>query len=449
MLLKQFPNLDSRALDKYYQKCRYARLVASLCFVLKCLPPFITRVVWKLGYECLFRNVCLGTTLEVMRNECGLPDDVIGAILYSYGDYGTPPAESPFFIQAFMESHYDGGAFFPKGGSTSIAKTLVAAIQRRGGKVFAASPVERILTKVDMWGRETAVGICVHGVNVYTRRGVISGAGFTKTFGTGADGMPPLVSDKGASAAQLALIHDSKDTSQSPFKLSNAFFYLFVGLDGTDRELGLAAQNVWHLQNWDHDKLLQTLLNSDNIQEGLTTEPPLVFLSNESAKDPDYEKRHSGKSTVTMVSWTNPSWFREWSETKHGDRGKEYEAIKAKMTDMLVEILYLHFPKTKGKVAVTELGTPLSVNKYLGRTSGEIYNLDHTVSRFETLGAQLALHPQTSTKNLYLVGQDATVVSIEGATMSGFFAASRFSIYALLFVCLPVALSCLPGSLWI
>jgi len=348
-----------------------------------------------------------------------------------------------------MESHYDGGASFPKGGSTSIAKTLVAAIQRRGGKVFAASPVERILTKKDMWGHETATGVCVRGVNVLTRKGVISGAGFTKTFETGPDGMPPLVSDKGVSAAQLALLHSSKDTSQLPFKQSNAFFYLFVGLDGTDQELGLPAQNIWHLQNWNHDELLQNLLNADNVQEALELEPPLVFLSSESAKDPDYEKRHPGKSTVTMVAWTNPSWFREWSETKHGDCGKEYEAMKAKMTDTLLKILYLHFPKTKGKVAVTELGTPLSVNKYLGRTSGEIYNLDHTVSRFETLGAQLALHPQTTIKYLYLAGQYATVVSIEGATMSGFFAASRLSIFALLFVCLPVALSCLPGSLWI
>jgi all-trans-retinol 13,14-reductase len=78
MLLKAFPHVDPKALDKYYQKCRYARLVASISFLLKCLPPFMTRIVWSLGYQYLFRKVCLGVTLDVMRNDCGLPDDVIG-----------------------------------------------------------------------------------------------------------------------------------------------------------------------------------------------------------------------------------------------------------------------------------------------------------------------------------------------------------------------------------
>jgi all-trans-retinol 13,14-reductase len=447
MLLKAFPHVDPKALDKYYQKCRYARLVASITFLLKCLPPFLTRIVWSLGYQYLFQKVCLGVTLDVMRNDCGLPDDVIGAILYSYGDYGTPPSESPFFVQAFMESHYDGGAFFPKGGSTSIAKTLVAAIQRRGGKVFAAAPVETIITKKDAWGRETAVGVCVRGVKVLSRKGVISGAGFARTFETGSGGVPPLVTDEQASAAQLALIH-SNGLVQSPLKPSNAFFYLFVGLNGTDEELGLPAQNIWHLQSWNHDELFQEMLNTESIDEALKTKLPLVFLSNESAKDPDYQKRHPGKSTITMVAWTNPQWFSTWSDTKHGNRGQDYEAIKAKMTKQLLEVLYLHFPKTKGKVAVTELGTPLSVNKYLGRINGEIYNLDHNVSRFDSLGAQLALHPQTTIKNLYLTGQDANFVSIEGATMSGFFTAARFSIFAFLFAYLPLVLSCIPGFIW-
>lgn len=270
------------------------------------------------------------------------------AILYSYGDYGTSPSESPFFVQAFMESHYDGGAFFPKGGSSSIAKTLVAAIHRRGGKVFAATPVESIITKKDIWGHQTAVGVCVRGVTVLTRKGVISGAGFARTFETGSQGIPPLVRDDQASAAQLGLIH-SNDAFQSPFRPSNAFFYLFVGLNGTDKELGLLAQNVWHLQSWNHDESFQNMFDTGAIDESLKTEPPLVFLSNESAKDPDYNKRHPEKSTVTMIAWTNPEWFTQWSDTKHGDRGQDYTDIKDKMTKQLLEVLYLHFQRPKAR----------------------------------------------------------------------------------------------------
>ena len=114
-LLAHFPDLDTKALDLYYEKCRKARNVAYISWALKCLPPTLTRWVWNLGYGKLYQRHCMGTTLQVMRDECGLPEDVIGAITYSYGDYGTTPKESPFFIQAFMDNHYDDGAFFPKG----------------------------------------------------------------------------------------------------------------------------------------------------------------------------------------------------------------------------------------------------------------------------------------------------------------------------------------------
>ena len=78
MLLNHFHNLDPRDLDKYYQKCGYARMVASIYFALKCLPPCVTRIVWLLGYAYWFRKVCLGRTIDIMKIDCGLPDDVIG-----------------------------------------------------------------------------------------------------------------------------------------------------------------------------------------------------------------------------------------------------------------------------------------------------------------------------------------------------------------------------------
>ena len=106
----------------------------------------------------------------------------------------------------------------------------------------------------------------------------------------------------------------------------------------------------------------------------------------------------------------------------------------------MLQVLHAHFPRTKDRVAYAELGTPLSVNKYLGRGNGEIYNLDHTVSRFDSLGAQLALHPETTIPGLHLAGQDTAAVSIEGATMSGVFVSARISSRALLFICIPAAI---------
>ena len=122
-------------------------------------------------------------------------------------------------------------------------------------------------------------------------------AGFTRTFA----GAEPLVSPK-AGALHLSLLRD-KDGSLAVHP-SPTFFYLFVGLDGTDEELELPAQNVWHLKDWDQQAALDTLLSVEKITDVHAKDMPLMFLSNESAKDPDYAKRHPGKSTVTLVAPT-------------------------------------------------------------------------------------------------------------------------------------------------
>jgi hypothetical protein len=62
------------------------------------------------------------------------------------------------------------------------------------------------------------------------------------------------------------------------------------------------------------------------------------------------------------------------------------------------------------------------------------------VGRFTSLGAQLALHPQTTVKNLYMCGQDVLAVGIVGATMSGFLTCARVNLLSFLTVYVHIAL---------
>jgi all-trans-retinol 13,14-reductase len=80
-ILAHFPHVTRKALDRYYSRCFWARQCASFAFCLKLFPPVFTRLFWPL-LEPVYRRTCLATTLAVMQ-ECGLPDDVIGALTYS------------------------------------------------------------------------------------------------------------------------------------------------------------------------------------------------------------------------------------------------------------------------------------------------------------------------------------------------------------------------------
>ena len=92
--------------------------------------------------------------------------------------------------------------------------------------------------------------------------------------------------------------------------------------------------------------------------------------------------------------------------------------MKAELTERLLAITLEQFPSMKGHVVHTELGTPLSMNSYLGSTRGELYGLAHGASRFSGRFQRL-LRPETPIRGLYLTGQDVLLQGLWGAMMSG------------------------------
>ena len=93
----------------------------------------------------------------------------------------------------------------------------------------------------------------------------------------------------------------------------------------------------------------------------------------------------------------------------------------------MLQALYKHWPKTRGHVAFTSVGTPLSNDFYLGSVRGEVYGLDGCNDRYSSLEALLAQHPQTPIKGLYLTGQDSLSVGVVTALFAGLFTACRIS----------------------
>jgi hypothetical protein len=84
--------------------------------------------------------------------------------------------------------------------------------------------------------------------------------------------------------------------------------------------LELLGLNIWHDKEWHHNEGLNALYKAKQAQDTSDMEPPLVFLSNQSVKDPDYAKSllHPKKATVTLITWTKLERFRERSKTTQG-----------------------------------------------------------------------------------------------------------------------------------
>ena len=154
------------------------------------------------------------------------------------------------------------------------------------------------------------------------------------------------------------------------------------------------------------------------------TDIPLLFISFPSTKDPTWNDRYPGKSNCTIVTLGNWDWFAKWENERVKKRGDDYDDLKNRLAEKAWEQACRYYPQIKDKRDYFDIGTPLTNNYYIGSPKGEIYGLDHTISRFNP-EVSYQLRPATAIPGLYLTGQDITTCGFAGALYSGLLTASH------------------------
>ena len=387
-----FPS-EKDAIDRYLEKVTATAKKAQMFYAEKAMPPFVSRLFGGMMRRPVLKGA-LGTTRQVLE-EITQNQELIGVLTGQFGDYGLVPAKSSFFIHAMVVSHYLRGAAYPVGGAGRIAETILPVIERAGGEVVTNAEVTEILIE-----DERAVGVELFDGRPLRAPVVISDAGAVNTFtrllpetAARATGFPSKVAAVGASIAHLSL---------------------YVGLEGTTADLGLEKTNLWVYRDHRHEE------NFERFQADLNAPLPFVYLSFPSAKDPDFNRRYPGRSTIEAITLGSYDAFEAWENTSWKKRGAEYDDLKASLSERLLDTLYKHAPKTRGRVEIAELSTPLTTRNFAAHPHGEIYGLRHTAHRFE----QRWLRPRTPIEGLYLTGADVASAGVVGALMGGMLCSS-------------------------
>lgn len=237
---------------------------------------------------------------------------------------------------------------------------------------------------------------------------VISAAGIYNTFET-------LLSDKEA-------IPDKALLKTKAVRHGFGAMSVYVGLKGTKEDFRLKASNVWAFTDNDLDKITREYLQLAADVAG-TKDIPLLFISFPSTKDPEWENRHPGKTTCTIITLAPYEWFEPWENERVMKRGEEYEEIKNRIGKRIWEQTCKFFPQVRDSVDFFDVGSPLSNKYYIAAPRGEIYGIDHHVDRFSPRAA-VKLRPDTSIPGLYLTGQDILSCGFAGAMFSGMITAS-------------------------
>ena len=387
-LAAAFP-AERAGLTAYVDQLRAAVRSVGPYFAAQVLPPWVGGLLGGTMRRSFLRHA-RQTTGTVIASH--VRDPMLRAVLAGQcGDYGLPPGQSSFGNHALVAEHYLDGAAYPVGGSSRIAATIVPLIEEAGGHVAVSAEVAQVLVE-----NGKAAGVRMADGRVVRAPLVASDAGWALTVGklVPREWVPrfPDLSAIGPSLGHLCL---------------------HLGIRGTDQELGLTGTNRWIYDGPDIDGAFA------RFDRDPSAPFPVVFLSFASAKDPTFQARFPGKSTIEAVTMGGWEPFAPWADTRWGRRGAGYEERKARLTERMLAVVESHVPSIRGRIEVVELSTPLSTAHFAAHPRGEIYGLAATPRRFEA-----SIPVRTPLPGLFLTGADAGTSGLTGALMGAMLSAS-------------------------
>ncbi|MGK7923966.1 MAG: phytoene desaturase family protein [Spirulina sp.] len=325
-------------------------------------------------------------------------DPQLKALLVSqWGTYGLPPEESPFAIHATIATHYLSGAYYPVGSSETIAQSVKAIVEERGGKMLVNREVSEILLD----GKEAA-GVRVRKVNEKEEH-------FEEYYA------PVIISNTGAANTYLKLIPPNYPI---PFRQTIKDFLekyppathisLYIGLSDDPHKLGFQGENHWIYEQLDHNQTYR-----DRGKWVAENNPKQVYLSFPSLKDPEAKKH-----TAEIISFADYDSFSQWRDESWMHRDAEYKELKEKLARSLIGLVDRHYPGFADLIEYYEVSTPVTNEYFTDHPKGAMYGLSFVCDRFKPEN-QVWSRIKTPLPGLYQTGSDVYLFAIMGAMMGG------------------------------
>lgn len=311
-----------------------------------------------------------------------------------WGYYGSIPERSSWVMQALVVKHFWYGGYYPVDGSAAIAEHLLQTVADAGGWTVTMADVSEIQLE-----RGKVAGVRLGDGRTIPCKRVISAVGVQSTISR----LLPAEVQQQPWAAEVRKLRPA-----------SAHVCLYLGFKGDIRAAGAGSANKWFYDTWDLGFDAWDVSDPDQIGTA-----DILYCSFPSLKDPNHdpgpEQRHTGE-VVTFVPW---EVFEPWLGTRWRKRGADYDALKQKMQDVLLEQFLTRLPGLREMVDYVELSTPLSTEEFVRPMRGSIYGLEPTPERY----AVDALRPQSPIPGLFFGGAEITSVGVIGAMMGGLMAA--------------------------
>ena len=172
-LKRIFPD-EAGKIDQYFRLSRKAARSARWFFAGKILPS------WLCSLGSAIRKPFLPDwwklTTEQIFDELDIKGELRCVLAAQWGYYGEIPRDSSFAMQAMIHSHFRNGAYYPVGGSRSLADGLLATVKACNGQTVVRARVNKILMRGNR-----AIGVRMEDGTELHSKNVVSAAGAKNT----------------------------------------------------------------------------------------------------------------------------------------------------------------------------------------------------------------------------------------------------------------------------
>ncbi|MBW4642290.1 MAG: carotene isomerase [Goleter apudmare HA4340-LM2] len=295
--------------------------------------------------------------------------------------WSVVPAKMTPMINAgmvFSDRHY-GGVNYPKGGVGKIAQTLVAGLEKAGGKIQYQAKVTEIITE-----QGQAVGVRLANGQVHRGKRIVSNATRWDTF---------------AKLLPKEKIPCDEKLWQQHYHKSPSFLSLHLGVQESVLPTGTECHHIL-LEDW----------------QQMTAPNGTIFVSIPTLLDPDL-----APEGYHIIHAFTPDWIDNWQ----GLTQSEYEANKEAAAWRIIDRLEKIFPGLDAGLDYLEVGTPRTHRRFLGREDGTY----GPIPRRQLWGLLGMPFNRTAIPGLYCVG-DSTFPGqgLNAVAFSGFACAHRIAV---------------------
>jgi all-trans-retinol 13,14-reductase len=386
-----FPG-ECHAVDRYFDDLLSFKKKLAWLWVPKLLPIPILRFLRPL-LRLAFRKIPEQSTGQYF-DRIGCSEKLKAAICAPWGTFGGLPGESSIYEHWLTPGSYLYGAWYPAGGASSVPKSLRRFIENRGGSIRTNASVKEIV----MDNSEKKVsGVKLDSGELIRGKAVISGIGVWSTF-------TKLVPEHSVPSEMREVLGE--------YENSVSYVQLFAGLNDDPSTIsGIDGSNYWISSTTKFPQRIKELKSDQDDRLAIES----VMLTFPSLKDPA-----ATSHTLTICAWVNYGFFEKWAKSKSQDRPVDYEVIKTNLKEALLELVLMKFPQLRHLIDYTVVGTPLTVEHYMGHTKGSAYGLSSPPGRYN----DYRLRPKTAIDGLFLTGSDIASSGVPGAFAGGVFCAS-------------------------